>query len=111
MARIAKLLRSPVVQFLATGLLTLRRAARGHRRPQHRAAHDEALLDAQAYTELLARSVAEPAIPRELVEGDPGRVDRFDRRGTDGLAPGRRRAADQDLATPTARSSTPTRSS
>ena len=36
--------------------------------------------DAVATTELLARSVAEPAIPRGLVDGDPGALDRFDRR-------------------------------
>ena len=37
------------------------------------AADDEAIADARATTELLARSVAEPAIPRGLVAGDAGR--------------------------------------
>ncbi|GAA2011366.1 sensor histidine kinase [Nocardioides kribbensis] len=44
-----------------------------------RAARAEALQDARATTELLARSVAGPAVPRGLVDGVPGAVDRFDR--------------------------------
>ncbi len=37
------------------------------------------MADARVTTELLARSVAEPAIPDGLVRGDPGAIDRFDR--------------------------------
>jgi len=44
-----------------------------------RAARSEALADARVTTELLANSVAEPAMPRGLVDGDPGAIDRFDR--------------------------------
>jgi signal transduction histidine kinase len=44
------------------------------------AARSEAIADAQVTTELLARSVAEPEMPRGLVSGDAGAIDRFDRR-------------------------------
>jgi signal transduction histidine kinase len=44
-----------------------------------RAARSEALADARGTTELLANSVAEPAMPRGLVTGDAGAIDRFDR--------------------------------
>jgi hypothetical protein len=45
-----------------------------------RAARAEAVADARVTTELLAHSVAEPAVPEGLVDGDPGAIDRFDRR-------------------------------
>jgi signal transduction histidine kinase len=45
-----------------------------------RAARSQALADARMTTELLAHSVAEPEMPRGLVDGDPGAIDRFDRR-------------------------------
>lgn len=44
-----------------------------------RAARSEALSEARVTTELLAHSVAEPAMPRHLVDGDAGAIDRFDR--------------------------------
>lgn len=76
----ADVLRSPVVQFLATGLLTcvvLLVVASGL---SSEAARDEALNDAIATTEVLSRSVAEPVLSRKLVQGgDRGAVDRFDR--------------------------------
>jgi two-component system, NarL family, sensor kinase len=50
-----------------------------------RAAAEEAVADARATTELLAHSVAEPAMPRGLVSGDPGAIDRFDREVLDRL--------------------------
>jgi signal transduction histidine kinase len=81
----SRLLRSPVVQFLAAGLLTLAVLMVGTAILSSRAAHDEALADARATTEVLARSVAEPAIPRGLVGGDPGAVDRYDRLALDRL--------------------------
>jgi signal transduction histidine kinase len=43
------------------------------------AADDEAINDARSTTELLATSVAQPAIPRGLAAGRSGAVDRFDR--------------------------------
>ena len=74
-----QLLRSPVVQFLAIGLLTCAVLLLGTEMLNDRAAEDEAITDAQATTEVLARSVAQPEVPRGLVDGDPGAVDRFDR--------------------------------
>jgi two-component system, NarL family, sensor kinase len=78
MARITMLLRSPVAQFLATGLLTLAVLLVGTAVLNTRTAHEKSLLDARAYTKLLAGSVAEPAIPTKLVEGNQGARDRFD---------------------------------
>lgn len=71
--------KNPVVQFLAAGLVVLVVVVIGSVELSRRAAADEATNDARSTTELLARSVAEPAIPRGLVAGDPGAVDRFDR--------------------------------
>lgn len=70
---------NPVVQFLAAGLVVLVLVVLGSVELSRRAAADEATNDARSTTELLARSVAEPAIPQGLVDGDPGAVDRFDR--------------------------------
>jgi two-component system NarL family sensor kinase len=81
----AHVLRSPVVQFLATGLLTCVVLLVGTGLLSARAARDEALTDAVATTEVLSRSVAEPAVPAGLVDGDPGAVDRFDRVALDRL--------------------------
>jgi two-component system, NarL family, sensor kinase len=81
----AHVLRSPVVQFLATGLLTCVVLLVGTGLLSSRAARDEALTDAIATTEVLSRSVAEPAVPAGLVDGDPGAVDRFDRVALDRL--------------------------
>ena len=44
--------------------------------------------DARQVTRVLARSVAEPAIPRGLVDGDAGAIDRFDREVLDRLLVG-----------------------
>ena len=71
--------KNPVVQFLAAGLLVLVVVVIGTVQLSSRAADEEALNDAQATTELLARSVAQPAIPRGLAAGNSGAVDRFDR--------------------------------
>ncbi|HET9760806.1 MAG TPA: hypothetical protein VFP51_13710, partial [Nocardioidaceae bacterium] len=71
--------KSPVVQFLAAGLLVLVVVVVGTLQLSSRAADAEALNDAQTTTELLARSVAEPAMPRGLAAGRAGAVDRFDR--------------------------------
>ncbi|WP_310527216.1 histidine kinase [Nocardioides sp.] len=72
-------LKSPMVLFLAVGMLALVAIVVGARVLTTRAANDEALMDAGATTRLLARSVAEPAIPPGLADGKPGAVDRFDR--------------------------------
>ncbi|HET6560756.1 MAG TPA: ATP-binding protein [Marmoricola sp.] len=78
-------LRSPVVLFLATGLLALAVIVVGTSELSAQAAADEAVWDARETTELLAHSVAEPAIPRGLVDGDAGAIDRFDRQVLDQL--------------------------
>jgi len=81
-------IRNPVVQFLAIGCLTLLGIIIGTGILSDRAANTEALTGARTTTELLARSVAEPAIPRGLVDGDPGALDRFDRAITSRLVVG-----------------------
>jgi two-component system, NarL family, sensor kinase len=81
-------LRSPVTVFLVVGLLALAAIVVGARVLASQAAHEEALSDARATTELLARSVAEPAIPTGLAQGRSGAVDRFDRVATERLLVG-----------------------
>ena len=78
-------LRNPVVQFLVAGVLTAVLIALGTWVLSGKAASEEATTDARATTEILAHSVAEPAIPRGLAEGEAGAVDRFDRRVVDRL--------------------------
>ncbi|HEX4977287.1 MAG TPA: sensor histidine kinase [Nocardioides sp.] len=73
-------LKHPVAQFLAAGFVTLVLVLVATGRLSGTAAADEAIDDAVATTELLARSVAEPALPRGLVDGDQGALDRFDAR-------------------------------
>jgi signal transduction histidine kinase len=72
-------LRNPVVLFLATGLLALAVIVLGTAKLSEQTAQDEAVWDALETTDLLARSVAEPAIPPGLVDGDPGAIDQLDR--------------------------------
>ncbi|HET6651032.1 MAG TPA: ATP-binding protein [Nocardioides sp.] len=74
-----RLLRNPLAQFLGAGILIIVVAMLAVLRLSDTAAQEEAIDDAVATTELLAESVAEPAIPRGLVDGDPGAIDRFDR--------------------------------
>jgi signal transduction histidine kinase len=69
-----------VVQFLAASLLLLAAVWWATGALSMKAARSEAVADARVTTELLAHSVAEPAIPDGLVQGDPGAIDRFDRR-------------------------------
>jgi signal transduction histidine kinase len=71
--------RNPVAQFTATGLLLFAFTWWATGQFSEHAARDEAVADARSTTELLAHSVAEPAIPRGLVTGDAGAIDRFDR--------------------------------
>ncbi|MET1059669.1 MAG: histidine kinase [Nocardioides sp.] len=79
------MVRNPVVQFLAAGVLTAVLIAVGTWILSGNAASEEATNDARATTEILAHSVAEPAIPRGLAAGEAGAVDRFDRRVGDRL--------------------------
>ena len=74
-----RVLRNPVLQFVLASLLLFGVIWWGTGRLSQTAARNEALADARVTTDLLARSVAEPAIPRGLVDGDPGAIDRFDR--------------------------------
>jgi two-component system NarL family sensor kinase len=81
-------LRNPVVLFLATGVLALVVIVVGTSMLAEGAAADEAVADARATTEVLAHSVAEPAMPRGLVAGDAAAIDRFDRQVLDRLLVG-----------------------
>lgn len=74
-----RILTHPVAQFLLAGLLIVVVVVLGTGRLSAEAAQQEAVADSRAITELLARSVAEPAIPPGLVDQDPGAIDRFDR--------------------------------
>jgi len=74
-----RVLRNPVAQFVAASLLLFAVIWWGTGRLSQTAARHEAVADARVTTELLAHSVAEPAIPKGLVTGDPGAIDRFDR--------------------------------
>jgi two-component system, NarL family, sensor kinase len=74
-----RLLTNPVVQFLATGFVVLAIVVAVTGQLSRRAADEEAINSARSTTLLLARSVAEPAIPRGLVSGDAGAAERFDR--------------------------------
>ncbi len=88
MTQLKQLFRSPVAQFLAIGLLTAVVITLGTSILSGRAASQEALTDAQTTTQILGRSVAEPAIPPGLVAGDAGAIDRFDRAVLDRLLVG-----------------------
>jgi len=70
---------NPLVQFVVASLLLFGLTWWATGIFSQRAARSEALADARVTTELLANSVAEPAMPRGLVDGDPGAIDRFDR--------------------------------
>jgi two-component system, NarL family, sensor kinase len=76
---VPRLLTNPVVQFLAAGFVVLVLVVLGTVRLSQSAADHEAIVDARKTTALLGRSVAQPAIPRGLVDGDPGAVNRFDK--------------------------------
>ena len=70
---------SPLVQFVVASLLLFGITWWATGIFSQRAARSEALTDARVTTELLAHSVAEPAVPKGLVDGDAGAIDRFDR--------------------------------
>jgi signal transduction histidine kinase len=68
-----------MVQFLVASFLLFGATWWATGMLSERAGRSEAVADARVTTELLAHSVAEPAIPHGLVAGDPGAIDRFDR--------------------------------
>ena len=70
---------NPVVQFVAAGLAALVVLIVGSGQLSERAATDEAVMDARSTTELLARSVVQPALSSGLVAGNAAAVDKFDR--------------------------------
>ncbi len=74
-----RLASNPVAQYLAIGLLALAAIVAATQSLADSAGRDQALDDARATTEVLALSVAEPAVPRGLVTGRSSAVDRFDR--------------------------------
>ena len=87
-ARPVALVRSPLVSFLGVGLVFFVALAITSDRLADRAAEQEALGDARRLTWVLAHSVAEPSLTAELVDGDPGEIDRFDRAVLDRLLVG-----------------------
>lgn len=81
-------LTNPVVQFLATGFVTLVVVLVATSALSRSAADDEAVADARSLTWVLGTSVAQPAIPRGLVDGDAAAIDRLDRTALDRLLVG-----------------------
>ncbi|MGI8887577.1 MAG: hypothetical protein ACR2GB_01175 [Nocardioidaceae bacterium] len=67
------------MQFIVVGLLALAVLIVGSGALSERAATEEAIIDARSTTELLGRSVVEPALSSSLVDGQAAAVDRFDR--------------------------------
>jgi len=80
-----RLARSPVAQFLLLGMLVIVGITLVGSYLSSRQASAEAAFDARTTTELLASAVVQPALPRGLVDGDAGAVDRFDRKVKDQL--------------------------
>ena len=81
-------LRSPVTQFLVTGLVTLVVVVVVTGALRREAADEEAVADARALTQVLGRSVAQPAITDGLVDGDAAAIDQLDRTVLDRLLVG-----------------------
>jgi two-component system, NarL family, sensor kinase len=79
---------NPLVQFVTASLLLFGITWWATGIFSQRAARSEAVADARITTELLAHSVAEPAMPKGLIAGDPGMIDRFDREVLDRLLVG-----------------------
>jgi signal transduction histidine kinase len=79
---------SPLVQFVAASLLLFGITWWATGIFSQRAARSEAVADARITTEVLAHSVAEPAMPKGLVDGAAGAIDRFDREVLDRLIVG-----------------------
>jgi signal transduction histidine kinase len=78
-------LTNPVAQFLAAGFVTLVVVVLSTSALSRSAADEEAIADARSLTWVLARSVAQPAIPPGLTEGDAAAIDRMDRTALDRL--------------------------
>jgi len=63
-----RVVRSPVALFLLIGSITVTAIFLGTNKLADRAARQEAIAEAQGTTEVLARSVVEPDVPRDLVK-------------------------------------------
>lgn len=74
-----RLLRNPVAQFLALGVLALVGVVVATSAFAERAAEDEVLAEARQVTRVLARSVAEPDIPEKVLVLNEGALDQLDR--------------------------------
>jgi two-component system, NarL family, sensor kinase len=70
---------NPLVQFVVAAVLLFGLTWWATGLLSERAGKREALADARVTTELLGRGVAEPAIPKGMINGDPGAADRFGR--------------------------------
>jgi signal transduction histidine kinase len=70
---------SPVTQFVTAGAVALVVLIVGSGEFSKRAATQEAIRDAKATTQLLARSVVAPGMPPGLIQGRASAVDKFDR--------------------------------
>ena len=77
-----------MAQFLGVGLLLFVALTVTSDRLADRAAEQQALADARDDTWVLAHSVVEPSVSADLVAGDPGAIDRFDRAVLDRLLVG-----------------------
>ncbi|HET7688899.1 MAG TPA: sensor histidine kinase [Nocardioidaceae bacterium] len=80
-----RFLRHPVAQYVAAGVLMLVVIAGALSWLSGRAATTEARTEARRTTELLGRTVVQPAVQRGLVQLDAGAIDRFNRRVRDAL--------------------------
>ena len=76
---VGRLLANPVLQFLAAGLVALLLLVVASGWLSKRAATEEAVIDARATTELLARAVVTPTLTEAVVKGRSAALDRFDR--------------------------------
>ena len=74
-----RLLRSPVTQFLLVGTIAVAAIVVAVDHLAGDAASEEAIAEARRTNELLARVVAEPVVPLDLVNGSAGAADKFDR--------------------------------
>lgn len=74
-----RLARSPVLQLVVASTIAFLIVALGTTWFSRRVAAHEAITDAKSLTEVLARSVAEPAVTPGLLDGAAGALDRFDR--------------------------------
>nr|WP_228501529.1 histidine kinase [Nocardioides agariphilus] len=73
------MLRNPVAQYLTLAALVFVVLSVATSVLSARVAASTASDDARSVTRVLARSVAQPAIPRGLVDGDAGAIDKLDR--------------------------------